>query len=79
MNVRAECISKLRSVIFRNAIATPFTRMKRSRWSACDEPENKGDEKYRKGVGQDSSEKRVTSHFQPSGPQRAKILSFLEN
>jgi len=54
--VRSRAFHKLSSVIFRNAIATPFARVKRSLWTACDEPWNNGDEKYRKGVGQDSSE-----------------------
>ena len=43
----------------RNAIATPFARVKRSLWTACDEPRNNGDEEYRKSVRQDNDEKPV--------------------
>ena len=79
MNVRRRAFHKLRRVIFRNAIATPFARVKRSQWTACDEPRNNGDEKYRKSARQDSDEKLINIALRAMLAASAKILSFLEN
>jgi hypothetical protein len=75
----ADAFHKLRSVTFRNAIASPFTRKTRSRWTACDEPRNISDEQYRKGVRQDSSEKPVNIALRAMRRQGIETLSFLEN